>query len=236
MMKRWLPGLGLILVLTSAALAGPAVEITNDSFDFGQTMQHAKVNRVFWVKSVGDETLRINTVNPGCGCTKAPLADSVLAPGDSTALEIIFSTKSYRGPITKRPYILTNASEEKVYLKISAILLPDETPMEPISLIPARLDVSQFSEKPRRVASFLIENHSDRDYKIKLVDGEGKLFEIKLPGKVKAGESVKGRIRVLEGAIQTEFEQSLTFEINDDKQSRFTLPIKRTYRILNDEQ
>ena len=233
-MRRWFLLAVFVFVGVNVA-AGPAVEIPNEAFDFGQTAQHAKVNHIFWVKSVGDDTLRIIKVNPGCGCTKAPLADSVLAPGDSTALEIIFSTKSFRGAVTKRPYLMTNASEEKVYLKSSAELLAEPEKMAPVALTPPRLDVSQFGEKIRRVGSFLIENRSDRDFKIKLVDDYGKLFEIKLPDKVKAGESVTGRVRVLEEAVETEFEQSLTIEINDDKNSRFTLPVKRSYRILNNE-
>lgn len=222
----------IILACAVAASAGPAIKIANDSFDFGQTIQHAKVIHTFWIKSVGDEALRITKINPGCGCTKAPLRDSVLAPGDSTALDIIFSTRSFLGKVDKRPYLITNASDEKVYLSISAQLFPEGEKTSPLIISPIVVDVSQFTEKTRQVASFLIENPTDRNFDLKLVDGEGRSFEIKLPDKVKAGESVTGKVRVVDDAVESEFEESITIEINDNERTRFTLPVRRTYRIL----
>lgn len=103
----------LILIFTLSVLAGPAVDISPDSFNFGKTIQRSKVSHTFWIKSTGDQDLIITKIEPGCGCTQAPIGDTVVAPGDSTALEIILSTKSYRGFLSKRPYILTNASDEK---------------------------------------------------------------------------------------------------------------------------
>jgi hypothetical protein len=36
---------------------------------------------------------------------------------------------------------------------------------------------------------------------------------------------------VHEDAIETEFHQSLTFEINNGSHTRYTLPVRRVYRI-----
>lgn len=211
--------------------SGPAVQIPDPTFDFGKVCQGARVAHTFWIKSVGDDTLRITKVVPGCGCTKAPLRDSVVAPGDSTELDIFFSTKSYRGHVTKKPYLETNAGEEKVYVKIRAELLPEPDAVMPLSLSPYNLDVSQFSQKPRRKGKFLILNKSDDDYEITLVDWSRKHFDVELPKKVKAGETVEGMVAVHKEAVETEFEQSLTFEINDEAHTRYTLPVKRMYRV-----
>lgn len=221
----------LLWVFSIPSHAGPVVEIPNPLFDFGKVCQRAQVAHTFWIKSVGDDTLRITKVVPGCGCTKAPLQDSVIAPGDSAALEIFFSTKSYRGIVSKRPYLETNAGEEKVYVKITSELLPEPDSAMPLSLSPYNLDVSQFTQKPRRRAKFLIHNKSDQDYEITLVDWSRKHFDVKLPNKIKAGETAEGMVIVHEEAVETEFEQSLTFEINDEANSRYSLPVKRMYRI-----
>jgi hypothetical protein len=221
----------LSLILAGTIHAGPAIEIPNATFDFGRVCQHAKVAHTFWIKSVGDDTLKITKIVPGCGCTQAPLKDSTIAPGDSTELEIFFSTRSFRGPVTKKPYLETNTPEGRVYVKFKSVLVPEPDTLMPISLSPYNLDVSQFTELPRRKAKFLIQNKGDRDYELKLIDWSRKYFDVKLPKVVKAGETAEGLVIVHKDKIKSEFEQSLTFEINDGKHTRYTLPVKRIYRI-----
>ncbi len=221
----------LFIILSSAAFAGPAIEIPNASFDFGKVRQHAVVSHSFWIKSVGDDTLHITKVVPGCGCTKAPLEDSVLAPGDSTRLDIFFSTRSFRGYVTKRPYLETNISDEKTYLKIYALLLPEPEKDTPLVINPNPLDISQFTDLPRRKGTFLIENRSNHDVELTLIDWARDYFDVKLPKKIKAGEAAQGTVTIHKDKIPEEFEHSLTFQINDDKQTRYTLPVKRVVRI-----
>ena len=200
----------MVLLPVLSVLAGPAVEIPEPLFDFGRVCQKAQVAHIFWIKSVGDDTLRITRIESGCGCTKAPIGDSMIAPGDSTALEIFFSTKSYRNKVSKRPYLETNAGENKVYVKISAVLVPVPDTVMPISLKPYNLDISQFTTKPRRRARFLIENKSDQDYELTMIDWSRQHFDVKLPEQVKAGETADGMVIVHEDMIEAEFEQSLT--------------------------
>lgn len=220
----------VLLLSAAAAMAQPGIKVEPSAFNFGKVAQHTDVNHTFWVKSIGTEPLVITKVVPGCGCTKMPLADTLLAPGDSTALEIIFSTKSYRGFVTKKPYIETNAGEP-TYFTINAELLPQPETMTPIKLEPYKLDVSQFTSTPRRKATFKIHNVSDQPYEINLIDDDDKKFDVDMPKKVGPGEVVEGTVTVHEDAIESEFGQSITFEINDEEGSRFSLPVKRIYRI-----
>lgn len=231
-MNRIILVLIISLILIASINAEVKYELSETGFNFGKTVQNIKVSHTFWIKSTGDDTLRIGKIDPGCGCTQAPIKDSILAPGDSTALEIILSTKSYRGYISKRPNFMTNASEDKVFIRIDAELLPKPVSMTPVSFSPYVLDVSQFSEKPRRKAKFLIQNVYDRDFNITLIDGMNKKFDIELPKSVKAGETVQGFIIVHEEFIKEDFQQSFTFELDDDFRSRFSVPVKREYRIL----
>ncbi len=222
----------VILSLSVSLYAEPQIKISEASFNFGKTPQRTSVSHTFWIKSVGTDTLKIEKVVPGCSCTKMPLQDSVLAPGDSTSLEIVFSTKSYRGYVAKKPYLLTNISEEKVYMRIDAELFPKPETIEPIVFEPFKLDVSQFSEKPRSKAKFLLVNKSDKDYNITIIDMNNKPFTLKLPNKIKAGETVEGMITVYKDKLGSEFDSSFTIEINDDFRTRITLPIRRIIRDL----
>ena len=225
---------GIFTISAITAYGGPRISLSESNFNFGKTAQYADVSHTFWIKSVGDETLHITKVIPGCGCTKAPLTDSILAPGDSAALEIIFSTKSYRGYVSKKPYLETNISDEKVYLRIDAELRPQpDSEFYPIKITPFKIDVSQFSDKVRRKAKFTIENLSGQDLELTMIDNDNKKFTISLPKKIKAGEIAEGMIDVLESEINTEFNQSITFELNDSANSRYSLPVRRIIRNVD---
>jgi len=216
---------GLVVIATAA----PKMEVPEDTIDFGKTVQRVVLTHDFWIKSVGDDTLRITGIEPGCGCTQVPLKDTVLAPGDSTTLRIIFSTGYFLGRVDKRPYIITNASNEKTYLKVSAELAVEPPSYWPVVIKPAVVDVSQFGEQPRRRARFLIENRLDKDLNIQVVDSSLKSFTVEIPEKVKARDSVSGLIIVRKDAVDTEFEESITIEFDDEDRSRYSIPVKRMY-------
>ena len=221
----------LVLAITSTAFAGPGISIADATFKFGKIPQRATVNHTFWLKSNGDETLRITEIVPGCGCTRAPLADSVLAPGDSAALVIQFDSKSYRGFVSKKPYLITNIGEDRIYLQIHSEIMPEPELMQPVKLKPYILDVSQFTVKPRTRARAWVINESASDLNLKIVDDIGKSFTVEFPDMVKANDSAEILVTVKKEAIETEFNESFTFEISDDLSSRFSLPVKRMYRI-----
>ncbi|MDH3889659.1 MAG: DUF1573 domain-containing protein [candidate division Zixibacteria bacterium] len=222
--------LGLTVLFTTVE-AGADIEIAEDSFNFGRAAQHAVLSHRFTIASTGDDTLVINKVVPGCGCTKAPLADSVLAPGEKTTLELFFSTKSFRGIVNKSAYIETNISEAKYYIRFQSELLPEPDTIMPIHLSPSRLDVSQFKPEVRRRARFWIHNKDSVDYRIKVIDYADQVFDIKMPEMVPAMDSVWGGVIVKDEAIPTGFEHSVTFELDDGSGIRYSLPIKRMYRV-----
>lgn len=66
---------------------------------------------------------------------------------------------------------------------------------------------------------------------IKLVDMPEGMFKLKLPKKVKAGKTEKGKIEILDEFVSQEFKKSITIELTDKAVSRFTIPIERTIRI-----
>ena len=221
----------LMSMVVSAVSAQPGIRIPGESFDFGRTAQYAVVSHRFWIHSTGNQPLVITKVVPGCGCTKAPLRDSVIAPGDSTYLDLYFSTKSYRGYVKKRPYVETNIDGSQHYMMISAELLPEPDTIQPIHLSPARLDVSQFKPKVRRKAGFWIVNTDAVDYKITPVDHAAHAFAVELPTLVPAGDSAKGQVTVTDAFLEADFEESFTFEISDSSRTRYSLPVKRMYRV-----
>ncbi|UCE25391.1 MAG: DUF1573 domain-containing protein, partial [Candidatus Zixiibacteriota bacterium] len=226
---RQLPmAMAIVVALAGVTLAGPAIRIDNTTFDFGKTLQHVKVTHDFVIESVGDEPLRIRRVVPGCGCTEAPLKDSVLAPGESTVLSITFSTKSYAGKITKRPYMMTNTPAERVMLNIKADVMIDDSLLAPLNISPFEIEISNSTGPDRRQAAFLLENRGNREVTITLIDHDAATLEVELPGKVRAGQAATGWVRILPDVTVDELEKSITFELDDDSRSRYTLPVSMT--------
>jgi hypothetical protein len=230
-MRRLLRGwLGFAAISAAATVsAGPVVKVLNPVFNFGKTLQHVTVSHDFWIKSIGDQPLVITRVVPGCGCTQAPLRDSVLAPGDSTVLTVIFSTRSYAGNIIKRPYLITNVSEERVSLTIEAEVMIDPEMSAPLKITPFEIDVARPGNDEHRYAVFLIENQGKQDYTVTLVDKAVDFFEAKLPQVIRAGETAEGMVLVHRDPVKKEFERSLTFEINDASRTRYSLPVHRLF-------
>ena len=225
-------GIGLLtglVVLAVSAVAGPQLQIQEATFDFGRVSQNRVLKHDFWLKSSGDDTLKVLRLWPGCGCTQMPLEDSTLAPGDSVPLTIVFNTGRFVGPVHKTPEISTNAGPDKVQLNIHAWVLTDTDDPGPLQVRPDRLDVSQFGEKVRRRARFHVENRTDHDMKLVVTDSSGKSFDVELPGKVKAGETVEGLVTVHEDRLEDDFDESMTFRAFGPDESSYTLPVRRKY-------
>ncbi|MFC1475131.1 hypothetical protein ACFLQG_00650 [Candidatus Zixiibacteriota bacterium] len=63
-----------------------------------------------------------------------------------------------------------------------------------------------------------------------MISGYDNLFEVELPNSIPAGDTKEAKLKLKETGLQTNFEKSFTFELNDEKVSRFTIPVKRTIR------
>jgi len=229
----------LILFAADDTKAEPLAEISPTTFDFGYVTQGKLLIRNFWIKSIGDENLKIEGIFPGCGCTQIPLLDSTVAPGDSMMLTISFSTGRFKGPVEKTPTVTTNVNSKPAKLFVLANVMPTTENGGPLEVRPDILDVSQFSSKTRRQARFHVVNMSDIDLDLIVTDSTLKSFELKLPNKIKAGETVEGRIRVHEDKVESDFKESVTFTVlgvetpTGKRDMAYSLPIKRIYRPEN---
>lgn len=221
-----------IVLAAQSVLAVPQIKLSETEFNFGKFYQNSKVSHTFWIKSTGTDTLKVVQIVPGCGCTQMPLKDSTLAPGDSTELEIIFSSRSMRGNITKAPYIKTNMGDEMTYLKIYSEVFAEDLPDSLLGVTPVRLDISQFGETPvRKKAAFTIENKQPKEVTLEMISYPKNLFKVTLPKKLAAGGKAEVEVEVLDSVLKEEFEKCITFEtVSADSRTRYTVPVRRMYR------
>lgn len=230
MLKRISASAVMVLLVTMSAQAAPRMILPEVEFDFGFSPQNSSISHVFWLKSAGDDTLKIESVVPGCGCTKAPLERDKIAVGDSTNVEIIFSTGSYQGAVTKNPKVVTNEGPPDKFLRIrtTVVTRPDST--YPLVIKPYKVDMSQFGEKTRAESKFTLVNKSDKALTPQMVATFNDWFEVTLPKSIPAGGSADGTIVIKSAVLDKAFDKSFTIELNDDSHSRFTIPVKRQLR------
>ena len=207
------------------------MRFSEKEFDFGYAPQSSSISHAFWIYSVGDDTLKILKVTPGCGCTKAPIEKTVLPVGDSTKLEVIFDTRHYAWQVKKTPRIETNIGKpDQIVTIVTNVLIRSDTTF-PIIIKPYKLDLSQFGQKARDHMNFSIKNVSDKTLKPRLISDTGPVADVELPDSIEPGESASGRISLTEEGLSKEFERSFTIELDDGAQTRFTVPVKRS--IIN---
>ena len=210
------------------ALAAPRLTIPETEFDFGFSPQNSAISHIFWLHSTGDDSLKIVKVTPGCGCTQTPLQKDHLAAGDSTQLEVIFSTGQYSNQVTKTPRIATNEGPPDKMVRITTyVRLPTDSSY-PVVITPEKIELPQGNGQLGNDMKFAIRNVSQQTLSPTLVSSPSEFVEIILPKQIGAGKTGEGTIRVKKEFIDKAFGKSFTLQFNDEKKSRFTVPVMRT--------
>ena len=229
-MKR-LIGIGAVLSLlifaAATTQAEPKLTFSENEFDFGYVPQHAVVSHVFWMYSSGDAPVHITKIVPGCSCTRMPVEKDILPVGDSLRLVLTFDSRMYMGEVNKHPKIYTDQADSVHALIFHAIATSRPDTINPIQVVPYKLDISQYADHVRDKIDFEIKNVSNRDLDLKLVAYPKDLVTVQLPNKVAAGQSASATVTINPDVLDKKFERSFTFQVNDKNSSRVTVPMIR---------
>lgn len=107
----------LIISLVFAQRAGAKIFVQQSQFDFGKIKAGAKVNHDFVIHNKGGDTLKINNVRASCGCTAVKPEKSILLPGESTKINVMFDSNGRTGQQKKFVYVDSN-DKENPYLRL----------------------------------------------------------------------------------------------------------------------
>lgn len=223
-----LTALAAILIPAAVAYAAPRLTILDNEFDFGYSPQNCEIAHSFWLHSTGNDSLKIMKVTPGCSCTQAPLQKNMLAAGDSTQLEVIFSTGHYYNQVTKMPRIQTNEGPPDKFVRITTYIQPNPDSMYPIVIKPFKLDLSKIGENGSNEVTFSVHNRTAQLLKLAMIAAPTDCMEISLPKEIPAGKSVEGTVKIKKEFLQKQILKSFTFQLNDEHKTRFTVPVNRT--------
>jgi len=83
-----------------------------DFWDFGQVKEGDILKHEFIFENITERDLEIKDVNTSCGCTVSDVKKRMLSVGESTPLDVEFSSKGYSGEVKQQIYVITDDPEE----------------------------------------------------------------------------------------------------------------------------
>ncbi|MBK7090953.1 MAG: DUF1573 domain-containing protein [bacterium] len=219
--------LAVSVIGSSSLLAQARLEIDETSFDFGYIPQVCKVAHTYVMRASGTDSLKILNVKPGCGCTKAPIKKEVVAPGDSTAVELIFtSVETYRGTMQKTATVTCNDDARGTFsLRFKATINTSPDSAQPAQLSPWNVD---FTEAMRaKEVEMSVKNVSKEPLTLALVSYPFEFINVTLPsGDIAPGKSGVIKVKIAPGCKESNFEKSFTFTTGRAADSkRYTVPV-----------
>jgi len=86
----------------------PVVSFDTNTFDFGSVPADTKVEHDFILTNKGKSDLYVRKVNASCGCTAVQPSKTVISPGESTVIKVLFNTQGRSGADKKAITVITN--------------------------------------------------------------------------------------------------------------------------------
>ena len=224
-MRRLILILANVFLIAIVANADPKITVPNAVWDFGFIPQHGSFSHDYLIINAGDDTLRIVKVKSSCGCTTAPIRKEVLTPGESTFVELVFNSGSYRANVSKYATIYSNDPvnpTSKIFFAADVYSTTDST--LPFEVLPDKITLSRSDSK----SVVVLENKSDSEM---LVGDRGPRIEGLSLGientSLEPGE--KGTLRLKwDGDFQKENQEktaSFVISYNNGKEIKISVPV-----------
>lgn len=217
-------------VLAAPDLSGPRLRTNQEIFDFGVVPQNSQIAHAFWLKNVGTETAVIEKIKTNCGCTQAPMADTVVEVGDSAWVEMVLNTRSIKGTLEKNARIFANARGRIPAFTIRTRIAPDDEIRTPIHPDPLTAYIDPESPPTRSGSKWefpiTLRNTSSEKVRVRAVDVPDLYVSLSQSEFALAPGEEQKMILLIDPAIMDQpYSKSLTLEMTDPDRSRLTIPV-----------
>jgi hypothetical protein len=106
----------------------PKIEFDKLEHNFGEVIQNTQSTTTFVIRNTGDATLLIRKCKASCGCTASQPRKMSLLPGESTTIDVSYSSGSQEGSQNKTITIISNDPKQpQVNLSVKAHVLKSGT-------------------------------------------------------------------------------------------------------------
>lgn len=107
----------------------PLAIFDTTTFDFGSVPVNTSVGHDFVLTNKGKSDLYIRKVNASCGCTAVHPSKTIIPPGDSTVIKVLYNTQGRNGADKKAITVITNDPRRpKIILWIKAFVESQQSP------------------------------------------------------------------------------------------------------------
>lgn len=195
-MKISLPVLALLanLLLAAAACAAPELAVVESNYNFGTVSQGKKVQHNFVIRNSGDAILQIKELNASCGCTAAKPSSSLIPPGKSAEIQVIFDSANFSGKVQKSVSVVTNAGRSPKFT-----LNLDGNIVEELQVAPRQLSLGPVKPGVAKQASVTVTNRGANSVKLLSVSANSTSLQIKAV--IKKAELKPGETGTIDLAI-----------------------------------
>lgn len=184
-----LPAFALLanLVIAAVATAAPELSVEKGTYNFGTINQGKKVQHVFTIKNSGDQPLQIKKLEAACGCTAVKPSTSMVQPGRTAQIDVVFDSAGFTGKVQKTVTITTNAGKNPTYT-----LAMEGTIIEEVQVTPRQLSLGSLPSGAPKVATVTVTNNGAGSIKVLAVNVNSNSLQMKptiKKGELKPGES-----------------------------------------------
>lgn len=175
------------LTLASTSWAAPELSVDHGSFSFGTITQGKKVQHNFQIKNSGDQPLQIKQLIASCGCTAATPSSTLIAPGKSAEIKVIFDSANFTGKVSKTVAMTTNAAKGPNYTFVM-----EGTILEEIQVAPRQLSLGPMKPGVAKEVKLTVANHGTKSLRLLSANANSKSLQIKPvlhKTEIKPGES-----------------------------------------------
>lgn len=217
---------------TAVKTSNARLEVPETDFRFGYAPQNAKITHNYWLRNAGPDTLHLTDVRPGCGCTKAPLKTKVLGPGDSTDVEVIFSTGMYSNNTRKSATVISDVPHMVPPLTFSAYPTRDIDSLTPFIVTPHLVNLDSLKDQAQSGSLEVhVKNTGTEPLTFKLISAPAEWFSVDVPGgSVAPGSEEAIQVRFVKSLTEEILNKSFTIEASDSAMTRYTVPVQKTQR------
>lgn len=215
-----------VLVLAQKEkLSKARIFLPDTRWDFGCVPKGGPVSHIFQVKNIGEDTLIIVRVRPGCGCTTVPLSKDRLAPNETSDLEVIFDSEKIRKGKTSKSIQITSNDPTKPFQDIHFTARVGES-NSLVKLTPEEIRFDTIYRVKEAKQKFTVENISGEELSIDLIDAPKHFVDLNVKDdSLKPSEKAEISVELKKDAPQGSFCTSFTLSFENSKMVRVTVPV-----------
>ena len=175
------------LVLAHVVYAAPELAVEQGTFNFGTIAQGKKVQHGFRIKNSGDAPLQIKKLEAACGCTAVKPSTSVIQPGKSAEIDVIFDSATFSGKVQKSVTMTTNAGKTPNYTFVM-----EGTITEELQVAPRQLSIGALTPGVAKQVTINVTNNGANSIKLLGVNVTSASLQIKpniRKSEIKPGET-----------------------------------------------